>query len=748
MSLVKTVSTLVCAFALIFLFCSKNPVNQQTGENNDGEAVFHFVADAKSNFKALAHHAIARVTTPEMDTITQSLTVDTLSVSGKISNIPAGFNRKFEVTVYTDSNTICYYGKAYMDVIGGKTVNVSLTLYQYAGTGDANINGKIIDSIPPVPNIAPIVSITSPANNSEFIEGDTILVSASANDSDGTIESVSFYNGSTLLANDTIAPFTYYINYATAGAYSFKCVAYDNSGDTGVSTTVNVTVAGIVNIPPTVTITSPANNSEFIEGDTILVSASASDSDGTIGSVSFYNGTTLLANDTIAPFTYSISNATAGAYSFKCVAYDNSGDSGVSTTVNVTVAGIVNIPPTVTITSPANNSEFNTGDTIIISASASDTDGTIGSVSFYSGTTLLAYDAIAPFTCNIDNAAAGAYSFKCVAYDNSGDSGVSTTVNVTVGSIVNIPPTVTITSPANNSEFNTGDTIIINASASDTDGTIGSVSFYNGTTLLANDTIAPFTCNIDNATAGAYSFKCVAYDNSGDSGVSTTVNVTVADIVNIPPTVTITSPANDSEFIEGDTILVSASASDTDGTIKSVSFYNGTTLLVNDTIAPYTCNISNAVAGNYTFSCVAYDNSGDSSVSTIVNVTVVSGSTLLTKYGVPTANPFPSMDKRFTSIVTEGTGAPSMSQVSLAMVNWSQQNNGLYSFGMNTNNGVPSWWIDFLPKTKHTFDKANPGCTIDGSGFTGFDGEYYVTMNGQNLVMVEKTGKYAVIFKP
>src|SRR5690554_5081677 len=560
MSKTKTFTTIVCAITLFFLFCSENPVDQQTAEINGGQARFLLVASVESDFSVLAHHAEAKVSAPDMDSITQELEVDSLSVSGIISDIPAGFNRKFEVTVYTDSNTVCYYGKAYMDIIAGITNNVPLTLYRYSGTGDANINGTIVDSIPSDTNLQPTVEITSPENGSQFITGDSIEITAAASDPDGEITSVSFYNGSDLLENVTETPYTYTITDAEAGSYSFVCITYDNSGDSAVSDTVKVTVSDSVNIPPTVEITSPENGSQFITGELIEITASASDEDGTISGVSFYNGSDLLENVTETPYTYTITDAEAGSY-----------------------------------------------------------------------------------------------SFVCVAYDNSGDSAVSDTVKVTVSDSVNIPPTVEITAPENGAEFNAGESIEITASANDEDGTISSVSFYNGDELLDEVTDAPYAYTITDAQTGSYSFICIAFDNSGDSAVSETVSVTVTEMENIPPTVEITAPEDGAEFNAGESIEITASASDEDGTISSISFYNGDELLDEVTEAPYTYTITDAEAGSYSLSCVAYDNSGDSAISETVNVTVKSGSDLLTKYGVPTADPFSSIVRNFTSIVTEGT---------------------------------------------------------------------------------------------
>jgi hypothetical protein len=65
---------------------------------------------------------------------------------------------------------------------------------------------------------------------------------------------------------------------------------------------------------------------------------------------------------------------------------------------------------------------------------------------------------------------------------------------------------------------------------------------------------------------------------------------------------------------------------------------------------------------------------------------------------------------------------------------------------MNTNNGQPSWWNDLNPKAAQSFGSANPAITLSGTGFPDLDGNYWVTMDGANLVWVEKTGAYTIYF--
>jgi RHS repeat-associated protein len=98
-------------------------------------------------------------------------------------------------------------------------------------------------------------------------------------------------------------------------------------------------------------------------------------------------------------------------------------------------------------------------------------------------------------------------------------------INVTVGA--NQSPTVLITAPANNASYGAPATITLNATASDGDGSISKVEFYNGTTLLSTVTAAPYGYSWSNVPAGSYSLSARAYDNWGASTLSAAVAVTV-----------------------------------------------------------------------------------------------------------------------------------------------------------------------------------------------------------------------------
>ncbi|HJT29923.1 MAG TPA: Ig-like domain-containing protein [Pyrinomonadaceae bacterium] len=183
------------------------------------------------------------------------------------------------------------------------------------------------------PNTAPTVSITSPANNAVFTAPASITINASASDADGTITQVQFYEGANLLNTDTVAPFTFTWNNVAAGTYSLTAKATDNNG----ALTPSAAVTIVLNAPPTVSITSPANNAVFTAPASITINASASDADGTITQVEFYQGATLLNTDTSAPYSFTWNSVPAGSYSLTAKAIDNRNAVTPSAPINITV---------------------------------------------------------------------------------------------------------------------------------------------------------------------------------------------------------------------------------------------------------------------------------------------------------------------------------------------------------------------------------------------------------------------------
>jgi hypothetical protein len=302
-----------------------------------------------------------------------------------------------------------------------------------------------------------------------------------------------------------------------------------------------------------------------------------------------------------------------------------------------------NASPQVNITNPKSDVMFTAGTSLVISANASDSDGTISKVEFYNGTILLGEDLTSPYTVAWNNVQEGSYLLTAKTTDNAGASTISSTVSITVSS-ANTPPVVSITSPSNNSAFTTGASITINATASDGNGTVSLVEFYNGNILLGQDATSPYILTWNNVQIGGYSLTAKATDNAGATTSSPGVSIVVAAPPNMPPIVSLTSPSMNATFATGNSVTLAAMASDSDGSISKVEFYNGTTLLGQDLTSPYGLTWT-AITGSHAITAKVTDNLGATVTSPSVTVTVNSS---IVKLG------FDSSDAALSGLMTTG----------------------------------------------------------------------------------------------
>lgn len=95
------------------------------------------------------------------------------------------------------------------------------------------------------------------------------------------------------------------------------------------------------------------------------------------------------------------------------------------------------------------------------------------------------------------------------------------------GTPTNQPPTVGWITPTDGQQFTQGQAIVLQANASDADGSVAAVDFYDNSTLLAHVTSAPWRVNWSNAALGPHALSAVAYDNMAASQSTPTVNIQV-----------------------------------------------------------------------------------------------------------------------------------------------------------------------------------------------------------------------------
>jgi uncharacterized repeat protein (TIGR02059 family) len=248
----------------------------------------------------------------------------------------------------------------------------------------------------------------------------------------------------------------------------------------------------------------------------------------------------------------------------------------------------------------------------------------------------------------------------------------------------NQPPIVTISSPGNGSLFNAPATIVISVNATDPDGSISKIEFFNRGIKLGERNSVPYSYTWTNVPEGSFLFTAIATDNLNSKSVSSPLSVTVSNLpssTNRPPVLSILKPAFGNKFISPATVNIAVDAQDPDGSISKVEYFLGTTKLGENLTAPYSFSLENAIPGTYQITVVATDNLNATNSALLVYYITLNNenSDLITLYPNPNNGQF-SIDLLTTLIsdinvisVTDMSGNTIYSQVLPAVDNNSIQ---------------------------------------------------------------------------
>jgi RHS repeat-associated protein len=205
-------------------------------------------------------------------------------------------------------------------------------------------------------------------------------------------------------------------------------------------------------------------------------------------------------------------------------------------------------------------------------------------------------------------------------------------VSVTV---IQTPPTVSLTAPDEGTAFTLPVTVTVTATASgaEVNTPISRVDFYQGATLIGGSTASPYTILWAPTTVGSYILTAKATDSAGGVTTSAARSITV-QAANALPTVSLVSPIVNENFTAPANVTLTATASDTDGTVSKVEFFQGATLIGTATAAPYTVTWNSVPAGSYSLTAKATDDRGGTWTSAAVPITVTgAGPTILYLHG-------------------------------------------------------------------------------------------------------------------
>lgn len=138
----------------------------------------------------------------------------------------------------------------------------------------------------------------------------------------------------------------------------YKCNLTVSDGTYSATDQVLVIVSATGNSSPSISITSPAEAEAFTDASDITISVTATDLDGTITLVEFYDGATKIGESLTAPFNFVWSGATVGTHQISAVATDNGGAQSTSQSVNITVNEVMACAET---SNEAQQGSFSTG---------------------------------------------------------------------------------------------------------------------------------------------------------------------------------------------------------------------------------------------------------------------------------------------------------------------------------------------------------------------------------------------------
>ena len=198
-----------------------------------------------------------------------------------------------------------------------------------------------------------------------------------------------------------------------------------------------------------------------------------------------------------------------------------------------------------------------------------------------------------------------------------------------IGPVTNSPPTVALTAPAHNSSGTAGVPIGLAANASDSDGTITGVEFFeNGVKIGVTDTTSPYAVSWTPATLGARTLTARATDSSAATTTSVAVVVTVSAPSSDaqPPVANLTAPGHLASGLAG-TLSLTATATDNVG-VTGVEFQvDGVQIGSTDTSPPYSATVNSNLyaSGQHVVRARARDAAGN--LSAWASATVQFGGT-------------------------------------------------------------------------------------------------------------------------
>jgi hypothetical protein len=419
-----------------------------------------------------------------------------------------------------------FYTITYAAASAGQELVMRWTL-QMPSRPEGNVTLQAATLTSTTANNPPFVVLTSPANNASFAAASTITLSANASDLDGTVSNVEFYDGETLVGQDSSNPYSVQWNDVPAGLHTLTAVVTDSGGAVSASAPVEIfvngnggTLSGTLATPPGL----PAAINLTAEGtrDWIHWGLATNEFVNRKAGVAQQISDLLpIGSEVVQRYddNYSAFSWSDGAP----MSFEAGTHTGVyirGTTNGFELAVLADTTPrTLKIFLGLYGAQGN------FQAWLSDFSATA-----YRDTSLSNFFDNAYGVYTITYAAASPGQYLTVRYRSLAlfdqDFGNVTIQAATLagGSVGNSPPSVTVVNPTNHTVLNAPASFTFSANASDGDGSVSQVEFFNGSTSLGIDNTSGYSVPVNNLAPGTYTLSAVATDNTGAKATNSVQN--------------------------------------------------------------------------------------------------------------------------------------------------------------------------------------------------------------------------------
>jgi len=282
-------------------------------------------------------------------------------------------------------------------------------------------------------------------------------------------------------------------------------------------------------LPPLVEIESPKSGAYLVGPTVLTIDVKASDPDGTVDSVEFFdNGESLGLGTRSAPnhFAISVRELSFGRHVLGAVATDNKGRKNEAGAVNI----IVNGSASVEILNPSSDSVISPGTNLTLKAIATQPSGVLKKVEFFANGFLVGEGVQAQssqYSLSWPNVERGRYSIVAVATDGSGVTTTSVPITIKVSTI----PKISLIKPVEAARFPALTNVSVIAKTNWALDEVKKVDLYaNGKLIghMTNDELDVFRFTWRSPRAGPYALTAVATNPMGVTGESVPVKIIVS----------------------------------------------------------------------------------------------------------------------------------------------------------------------------------------------------------------------------